>query len=401
MPIKTCRVCSSTDLYLALNLGIMPSSNDLPKAENLENTREYELKYYMCSNCSLFQLIDIPNKVDLFDNYLYLTGVNKELVEHFRELYNQIGTEVSKNLAVVIGSNDGTEIEILHTEVGFKKVIGVEPAKNVASKANSLGRTTINTFFSFDVSKDILKNYGKADLVVANNVFAHIPDPRDMLNGMKNLINPDGKIIIEVHWLRSIVEKLEIETLYAEHYYVWTVKSMHTLASQCGLKLINVLYMPKQHGGSLRFTLSKFGEDDLRLMKDEEIYGLYKKSTMEALQARAENRKNNLKKLIKELNLRGKRIAIWSVPAKVPTLINYCGLNKDDITCAYEVAESKIGRYIPKAKIPIKSEDLLKIDMPDYLIIGAWNYLDFALKKLKWYTDAGGKLINPLTAEIL
>ena len=251
------------------------------------------------------------------------------------------------------------------------------------------------------MSKDIVKKYGKADLVVANNVFAHIPYPKDMLKGMKNLINKNGKIIIEVHWLRSIVEKLEIETLYTEHYYVWTVKAMNTLASQCKLKLIGVLYMPKQHGGSLRFTLSESGENDLKLMKDEEICGLYKKSTMKLLQKRAEKRKNKLNNLIKKLKMGGKSIAIWSVPAKVPTLINYCGLTNADIMCAYEVAKSKIGRYIPKAKIPIKDEDDLKTDMPDYLIIGAWNYLGFAIKKLKWYTDAGGKLINPLTAKVL
>ena len=397
-----CVICGSKNLYNALNLGLMPSSNDLPTVENLEKVHEYELKYYMCQDCGLFQLLEIADRSDLFDNYLYLTGVNKELVEHFRELYHNVAAQMSKrDFAIVIGSNDGTEVELLRNEGGFKSVIGIEPAKNIAAKANSLGRTTINTFFTFDVSNKVVKKYGKADLVVANNVFAHIPDPRDMLNGMKNLINPNGKIIIEVHWLKSIVEKLEFETLYAEHYYVWTVKAMNILANQCGLKLINVLYMPQQHGGSLRFTLSESGENDLKLMKDEEMSGLYEKSTMDLLQKRAEDRKNSLNGLIAKLNANSKRIAIWSVPAKVPTLINYCGLTKKDIVCAYEVADSKIGRYIPKANIPIKNEDSLKTDMPDYLIIGAWNYMDFAIKKLKWYTDAGGKLINPLTAEVL
>ena len=193
---KKCIVCSNTELYPALDLGLLPSSNDLPTIGDLEKVREYKLKYYMCPNCGLFQLLEIADRSDLFDNYLYLTGVNKELVEHFKELYSSIAKQFSqRNFAVVVGSNDGTEIELLRNYGGFKRVVGVEPAKNVAVIANSLGRTTINAFFTFDMSKDIVKKYGKADLVVANNVFAHIPYPKDMLKGMKNLINKNGKII--------------------------------------------------------------------------------------------------------------------------------------------------------------------------------------------------------------
>jgi hypothetical protein len=399
---KTCIVCGEEKLYQALDLGLMPSSNDLPKKDALNLVKEYELRYYMCPKCGLFQLLEVADRLDLFDNYLYLTGVNRELVAHFKELYENIGTQDSKkDFAVVVGSNDGTEVSLLKEYGKFKNVIGVEPAKNIANMANSAGRTTINDFFSLKTSQKIVEEYGKADLVVANNVFAHIPDPRDMLEGMKNLINEDGRIIIEVHWLKSIVEELEIETLYAEHYYVWTVKAMNVLSKQLGMKIIEVLYMPKQHGGSLRFTFAYSGTNDLALMENEKNAGLYEKSTMELLQKRAEDRKNKLKYLIREINKQGKRVSIWSVPAKVPTLINYCGFTDKDIGCAYEVAESKIGRYIPKANIPIKEESLIEEDKPDYLIIGAWNYMDFAIKKLKWFTDSGGKLINPLTAEIL
>ncbi len=403
MPVrKNCIVCGSDKLFLALDLGLMPSSNNLPKKEDLERIKEYELRYYMCPKCSLFQLLEIAEESDLFDSYLYFTGVNKELVKHFKELYAGLCKQMhKKDFAVVVGSNDGTEIELLREYGEFKRVIGVEPAKNIADIANADGRTTINAFFNMETSHNILENYGKADLIVANNVFAHIPDPRDMLEGMKNLLTDDGRIIMEVHWLRSIIENLEIEALYAEHYYVWTVKAMHTLSVQCGLELEEVLYMPEQHGGSLRFTITKNGTSDLRLIEEEKKFGLYDRHTIEALQKRAEKRRENLKGLINELNENGKRISIWSVPAKVPTIINYCGFTEDDIVCAYEVAKSKIGRYIPKANILIKDEIYIKEDMPDYLIIGAWNYIDFAVKKLKWYTDSGGKLINPLTAEVI
>ncbi len=315
---------------------------------------------------------------------------------------NDVSTTLNgKDLAIVIGSNDGAEVLILKESLRFKKVIGIEPAINIAEMANKRGAETINNFFNQKLSKKLVKKYGNADLVTANNVFAHIPDPEDMLLGMKNLIKDDGSIVIEVHWLKSMVEHLEIETLYAEHYYVWTVKSMRTLADKCKLKMNSVLYMPKQHGGSLRFTLKKSGRHDTKLEREEEKLGLYDLTTMKGLQIRADNRRKSLRSMMMDLKANGKRISIWSVPAKIPTLINFCGFTSKEIEYAYEVSPSKIGRYIPKANIFIKDEKLIEKDMPDYLIIGAWNYIEFAEEKLKWYTDKGGKLINPLTCRVL
>lgn len=235
----------------------------------------------------------------------------------------------------------------------------------------------------------------------ANNVFAHIPDPKGMLSGMVNLIADDGIISIEVHWLKSIIEELEIETLYAEHYYVWTVKAMHNLAEQISLKLSRVVYMPEVHGGSLRFILTKKGNEDLQLEKVEEMAGLYSTDRMLTLQKRAEERKERFLSLIKDIKKKNKNIGIWSVPAKIPTLLNFCGLTNKDIDYAYEVTKTKIGRYIPTAEIYIKDESSLRDDKPDYLIVGSWNYMDFAVKKLSWYLKQGGKLINPLTCEII
>lgn len=398
---KNCIVCGSDRQYLVLDLGTMPSANDLPLKEDLGNVKNYPLKYYSCGQCSMFQLLEIASGEELFKNYLYVTGMSKDLVAHFKELADGLGKQLKKkDFAVVVGSNDGTEVLQLK-EVGFKNAIGVEPASNIAKMAREKGAETINAPFDENVANAIIEKYGRADLITANNVFAHIPDPKGMLLAMKKLINDDGRIVIEVHWLKSLVEHLEIEALYAEHYYVWTVKAMRALADQCGLKITDVLYMPKQHGGSLRFTYMKKGEHDTRLEKEEEKAGLYNPDIMRELQTRADKRKDTLVKLIKDLKKQGKKVSIWSVPAKVPTLINFSGLSYKEIDCAYEVSPTKIGRYIPKANILIKDEKLIEKEMPDYLIIGAWNYLDFAKKSLKWYTDKGGRLINPLTCEII
>ena len=396
----TCAVCGSKDLYEVLDLGIMTSANNLAAASELKEIKSFPLKYFMCKRCSLFQQLDIVSSDSLFTNYLYLTGVNKVLVSHFEKMSDELGRIVkNKGLAVVVGSNDGTEVSLLEKS-GFKKAIGIEPS-NIAKIASGRGIETIESFFSFDLSKELVKRYGKADLVTANNVFAHIPDPMDMLKGMGNLIADDGIISIEVHWLKSIVENLEIETLYAEHYYVWTVKAMHNLAAQVGLKIVKVVNMSDVHGGSLRFIFAKSGSEDLVLEKAEEAAGLYDFETMKGLQARAMQRKDKFVSLIKGIKAANKSIAVWSVPAKVPTLLNFCGLTSKEIDCAYEVADTKIGRYIPVANIKIRDERLIEKDKPDYLIVGAWNYMDFAVKKLDGYIKRGGKLINPLTCEII
>jgi hypothetical protein len=369
--------------------------------DELSNVRSYPLVYYLCGNCGMFQLLDIVSREELFEKYVYITGVNKELVRHFTELAGYAGkVSTKKDLAIVIGSNDGTEIGLMKKFGRFKRAVGVEPAKNIADIATKNGFDTINAFFTEALSHDIREGYGAADIVTANNVFAHIPNPRDMLLGMKNLINDTGRIMIEVHWLKSLVENLEIEALYTEHYYVWSVKAMQHIANSCQLKVVNVEYIDV-HGGSLRFTLMLSGNDDLRLEKDEEEAGLYDLNMMKNLQKRADERKERFRKLILDLKVKGKKISVWSVPAKVPTLLNFCNITSNEIYCAYEVAPTKIGRYIPKAGIEIRDEKLIEKDKPDYLIIGAWNYISLATEKLRGYMERGGKLINPLTCEII
>ncbi|MHB1764886.1 MAG: class I SAM-dependent methyltransferase [Gammaproteobacteria bacterium] len=396
----SCKICEHK-LYEILNLGSMPSANNLVKKRQLKNVKSFPLKYYQCVNCGLMQLTKFTSSNVLFKNYLYMTSSNKALIEHFSDMTYDLSCVVKRHdLAYVVGSNDGSELALMKQK-GFKRAIGIEPS-NLADISNAKGLKAINAFFTYGLSKELVKRFGRADLVTANNVLAHIPDPLDMLLGMANLINDNGLISIEVHWLKSIIENLEIETLYAEHYFVWTIKAMNILAGKAGLVITDIVDMPNQHGGSLRFIMQKQGTPDLKLQAEEESAGIYNtKMLVRTLQKRADKRKTDFVSLIKNLKKNGKTIAIWSVPAKVPTLINFCGLNNKQITCAYEISTTKIGRYIPKANIQIKDEKYLLTDAPDYVIIGAWNYLSLAKDKLKPYLDNGGILINPLTSELI
>ena len=401
-----CRVCGSDKIIKILDMGDMPNANGLLLKEDLKRVKSYPLKYYWCSGCSFFQQIDQIPKEKLFsDFYTYQTGINTPVVEHFRKFAERMRNELDKkDFAVVCASNDGTEIAALKEYGKFGRVIGVEPAGNLAVIANKNGLETINAFFSRNLGMEISSEYGNADLVIANNVFAHIPDPVDFLMGMKEVAGNEGRISIEVHWLLPFLKEVQIETLYGEHYYVWSVNSMRKVAERCGLVLSEVEVMEKQHGGSIRatFLVNGIEGDSVRKLVDKEIKeGVLDRNRMERLQEEADKRKKDFIELVGKLKSGGSRIAIWTVPAKISTLLNFAGITVKEIECAYDATPGKIGKYIPKAEIPIKDESKIGVDMPDYLIVGAWNYMEFGREKLKWYLERGGALVNPLTSEII
>ena len=403
-----CIACNSGNLYKVFDLGVVPSANNLVKKASIKLVKSYPLNYYWCKECGLLQQVKLVDSKKLFRKYyVYITGASKNTVNLFRKEAELLKRSIkNKDLAYVIASNDGTEIKLIKNIAGFKEVIGIEPAINIAKYANKLGLKTVNDFFTWDLSNKLLKKYGKADLIVANNVFAHIPYPRDMLNGMKNLLKEDGVIEIEVHWLKSLVESLQIDILYAEHYYEWSIKAMVSIAHICGLELVSAESLPTQQGGSIRFWLKLSGKQvglNELISKEREI-GVYNQDIMLNLQNLAEGRKIHLISIINDIKKQNKTIGIWSVPAKIVTILNFCGLTNRDIDCAFDIAKTKINRYIPKANILIKDKKVALKNvskLPDYLIIVAWNYIDENKKELKEYLRRGGKLINPLSYEII
>ena len=405
MATYKCRICGSSDLHKAIDLGMMPNANNLVTKRLLGKVKLYPMAYYWCGNCTLLQQAELAPRTDLFNkDYPYVTGVNTPSVEDFKNFCIEMKKRLPKrNFAVVLASNDGTEIRIAKEAGGFAQVIGVDPAGNLARIANERGLFTINDFFGFELSQEIVKKYGNADFVVAKGVFAHIPDPRDMLSGMKNLINDDGTIAIEVHYMKSLIESTMIDTLYAEHYFEWTIKAMKYLANDLGLRLTDVEYLPGMRGGSLRVLIKKHGSEKTaeKMVDDEAKAGIASLKTIEEFQDRTEGRKRKFTQMVRRLKAQGNRISVWTASAKVPTLLNYCGLSRKELDYAYDITNEKIGKYIPKVNIEIKKESLIEKDMPDYLILGSWNYIDVAMEKFERYMSMGGRLINPLTCEII
>lgn len=412
---NNCATCNGTRLHKIIDLGMMPNANNLVAKEDLSKVKLYPLEYYWCANCNLLQQIEMADKEDLFNsNYTYITGVSKTIVEHYKKLAFTISKKVNaKDFAIVIASNDGTEIESL-TSVGFGRVIGVEPSSNLADISKQKGNETINAFFSEELATELVPKYGKADVIIANNVLAHVPNPKDVLLGIKKMLKTDGCASIEVHWLRSLVKDVEIDTLYAEHYFVWTVRAMNILASSCGLAIEDIEFLPSPQAGSLRYWLRhsetlvnrSATEQVIQTFISQEIEeGIQNLDRMLQLNTNANIRKEKLVKLVKQIRKDGKEIALWTAPAKMSTILNFCNFTSDDIKCAYDGSRYKMNKYIPKANIPVLDEALLRDDkletLPaEYMIIGAWNLMDLAKEKLNWYILRGGLLINPLTVEV-
>lgn len=399
--MNKCRICNGK-LELVIDLGKQPSANDLCTEEELARVKSYPLRYFICENCTLVQQIPkdfVPDK-KLWSNYLYMTSANKALIPQYKEMASELFKMAkNKDLAYVIASNDGTELQLLK-EAGFKNTIGVEPS-NLAKVANDKGLRTVPEFFTYKLSKRLASS-GKADLIVANNVAAHIPDPLDFFEGIANLIADDGIISIQVNWVKPIVDSLALEVFYAEHHYLWSITALEITANKVGLNIIDIVDLPEQQGGSLRYILSKkhkpSSQSTINRFKKEETPTI---KSINTLQARADERKDKFIKLVKDIKAKGKSISIYSVPAKIATILNFCNLTNKEIDFAYDVSTTKIGRFIPKANILIKDEKLVIKDNPDYLIIGAFNYFDFLKGKLKWYIDNGGHIINPLTCEVI
>ena len=410
-----CAACNSRDLYKMMDLGMMPNANNLVPKEELDKVKTYPLVYYWCGRCNLLQQMDMADREELFnEHYTYVTGVTKTIVEHYKMLATSIAKKANaKGLAYIIASNDGTEIGALK-DASFDRVIGIEPSANLARLSTGKGHETINDFFSENLAEKLGKDYGRADAIIANNVLAHVPSPRDMLNGIRKLLKDDGYASIEVHWLRSLVKDVEIDTLYAEHYFVWTVRAMDILARDCGLVIEDIEYLPSPQAGSLRYWMrpstAKIDEANAKrsvekFLNEEKEQGVNDIERMRLLSVRANERKDKLVRLVKSIRNEGKEIALWTAPAKMSTILNFCNFTDKDIKCAYDGSQYKMNRYIPKANIPVLDEKLLHQDkkgkLPaDYIIVGAWNLMPLAREKLSWYVERGGRLINPLTAAV-
>lgn len=397
-----CRICRSS-LIKFLSLGSMPLANSFLSKEGMDKEEKtFPLEACFCNKCKLVQLSYVVDPEIMFRNYVYVSSTTKTFQQHFRKMAGEIAKEfgLDKNsLAVDIGSNDGILLKPFK-EIGMQ-TIGIEPAANIAKIAEQNGIETINDFFSGSVVKEIIEKKGNADVITATNVFAHISDINSMVENVKALLKKDGIFVIEVQYLMDTIEKMNFDNIYHEHLYYYTLTSLANFFKKHSMEVFDVKRVDS-HGGSLRVFIKR--AEDKRKIKGSinklldyekkmgvESIDLYKKFADNVYSV-----KENLVSYIKDIKKRGKTIAAYGAPAKGNTLLNFCSIGADCIEYVVEDNELKIGLYTPGTRIPVVSSKMLDEEMPDYILILAWNFAKEILEKTKKYADQGVKFIIPL-----
>lgn len=397
---NTCRVCNGSDLTRILSLGEHPPVDNFITKDNLDAEKRYPLDVYFCSTCSLVQLLDVVAEDELFHgDYAYFSSASAPLVEHFRSYADDLKKEHMKaeDLVVDIGSNDGVLLQFFTD--GYR-VLGIEPSANVAEIARQKGIDTLDGFFNVAMANDIVAKYGKAKVVTANNVFAHIDNLDEIIKGVKELLTDDGVFVSESHYLLDLIEKREFDTVYHEHLCYYSVKPLAHLFERSGMEVFDVRRV-NVHGGSIRvYARKQTGlpkEDSVRtLLSLEGDAGLHSLSRFESFQREVEAIRDALVSLVRGLRAEGKTVIAYGAPAKGNTLLNFCAFTADDLAYVTDTTPYKIGRLTPGSHIPVVSPDILKEETPDYILLLAWNYRDFILEKEKELRNRGAKFIIPI-----
>lgn len=398
-----CRICKNKNLIKTISLGVTPLANTFLKKEHLDAPEPFfPLEVNFCNRCGQLQLAHVVSPDLLFKEYVYVSSTSPVFVSHFKEYALDVIKKFklnSKSFVIDIGSNDGILLKPFKRK--GVKVLGIDPAKKIADKVSMEGIKTLPEYFNWALAKKILAEYGKADVITANNVFAHVDDIDEVVNGVKLLLKKDGVFIIEAPYLVDFLEKNLFDTIYHEHLSYLSVKPLGFFFKKHQMKIFDVMKVAS-HGGSIRVFVKlssakhKISNSVKNLVNNERKIGIHSIQTYLDFAKKIRKNKANLIKLLNELKVKGKIIAGYGAPAKGNTLLNYFGIGKDILDYIVDDSPLKQGLYAPGTRIPIVSAKKLFTDRPDYILILAWNYADPIIQKLSYLKEKGVGFIIPV-----
>ncbi|MBI2045153.1 NAD-dependent epimerase/dehydratase family protein [Candidatus Pacearchaeota archaeon] len=398
--LDKCRFCGSKDFFKYLNLGKMPLVNELLIPSQSYNEKFFPLEVVLCKNCYLSQLSVVVDPSLMFRNYVYRSSVSNLFKEHCNELASDLNSRLlgKNDLVVDIASNDGCLL-MPFKERG-NRVLGVDPAVNLAKIANESGIETLSEFWSEKLANEIMQKYGKAKLITAFNVFAHVDDVHSFLEGIKILLDDGGFFIFESPHIYDLIDKTEFDTIYHEHLSYLSLKPIKLVAESHGLRVARA-EKHEIHGGSIRVYIEhgnnnrSNGSVD-QFLEAEEKLGVYSLKYYEQFKENVELIKIGLSSIVKRIKNDRKSVSGFGASAKGNILLNYCDLNKNHIDWVFDHTPEKQGKLTPGTNIPIIHPDSLVEKMPDYLLITAWNFAKEIMDKTKAYKEKGGKYIIPI-----
>ncbi len=402
-PDARCRSCGGEDMTQFLALGDLPLPDGFLRADQLDTGEEgfFPLDVAFCPDCTLVQLIgDVPPEKMFVENYLYFSSFSDHLLRHSRD--HALGLVASRgldedSLVVEIASNDGYLLKNF-VEQGVP-VLGIDPAPEPAAAARAIGVPTLQEFFGVAVADKLVADGKRADVIIANNVMAHIPDLNDFVAGMARLVTDDGLITVENPYVRDLVERGAFDTIYHEHTCYHSCTGVDNLVRRHGLFLNDVEYFPDLHGGTLRWHIQPF-EDRSETVREylaaEQRDGITDLSYYADFGDRVESIRSGLHDLLTGLKAEGASIAAYGAAAKGTVMLNYVGIDTDLVDFVVDRNVHKQGMFMPGVHIPIVAPEQLLEQQPDATLLLAWNFAEEIMAQQAEYAERGGRFVVPI-----
>lgn len=395
-----CRACQYR-LTPFFSLGNIPLVNSFLKEKDIPKEKKYDLSVGFCENCYLVQLTQTISPKKLFTDYIYLSGTSKLFVEHARKQADSLTKKLhltKKSFILEIASNDGTQLQF-YKEKGMK-ILGVDPAKNIAKIANKNKIPTIPEFFNYNFAKKLVKqNKKKADLIFGANVLAHVPNILDFAKGVKVILGEDGTAIFEFPYVKGLLEN-KFDIIYHEHVFYYSFLALKNLFTKADLVIYDVEQTPMQGGSLLIFVghpqAHAITPNAKKIIQEELQQNYHKLETYKKMNLQVIQLKKQLTDLLRKLKNEKKHIVAYSAPAKGMILANYFGFGNNIFDFIVDKAKEKQGMYTPGTHMKVYPIEKILKEQPDYVVILCWNIADEVIQILKEYKQKGGKFIIPI-----
>tara|TARA_B100001167_G_scaffold163121_1_gene111188 strand:+ start:56 stop:1300 length:1245 start_codon:yes stop_codon:yes gene_type:complete len=399
-----CRFCGFALKKIFIDLGKTPLANSYLKSNQIGKLeKKFPLKVFICKNCFLVQLKEYESPKEIFGEYAYLSSYSKSWLKHAEDYVSMMVKRFNfnkKKLVIEIASNDGYLLQYFQK----KKIptLGIEPAQNVAKIARRKGISTINEFFGIKLAKTLIDEKKMADLIIGNNVLAHVPNINDFVGGIKLILKPNGIVTIEVPHLLKLIEHNEFDTIYHEHFSYFSLNVLKQIFAHHKLLIFDVEEI-QTHGGSLRIFIKHknnkkfFVSSKIRsLINTEKKYGLCKLDTYTKFDKNIRKIKKELNEFLKKSKISSKTVVSYGAPAKGNTLLNYCNIKSRHIPYTVDKNPYKQNLFLPGSHIPIKHPREIMRTKPDYLLILPWNLKTEIIEQMSFIRKWGGQFVIPI-----